>query len=183
MKFKRLKEMLQNKKGMFSIEYAITLMIFLMILTFTLDFAVISVKRNSMSQFSQTVVRQVRVQSGLERTMPDNFPGTESTYVTTDQIRDAFFNKLQGLGLDSDGAEMVIEGINTSGSKQTWTISEGSLPNVLLDYQSPFTVKLTFKYRWGFFSSFMTSDPEKKFTVKSTGITEYNRDADQWEDE
>lgn len=175
--------MLQNKKGMFSIEYAITLMIFLMILTFTLDFAVISVKRNSMSQFSQTVVRQVRVQSGLERTMPDNFPGTESTYATTDQIRDAFFNKLQGLGLDSDGAEMVIEGINTSGSNQTWTISEGSLPNVLLDYQSPFTVKLTFKYRWGFFSSFMTSDPEKKFTVKSTGITEYNRDADQWEDE
>ena len=179
---KQIKEKLKNKKGMLSIEYMISFLVFLVLLTFTVDLAVLSVKRNQMTKFSQTVVRQIKVQSGALATMPTNFAGSDSSYVTSSDLTSAFTRKLTDLGLSTANASIVIEGTSRTGSPRTYTFQPGRTASADLKYQTPFTVTLKFKYKWGFFSSFLT-DSEGMMTVVSSGYTEYNQNADQWEGE
>ena len=179
---KRIKERLKNKKGMLSIEYMISFLIFLVLLTFTADLAVLSVKRNQMTKFSQTIVRTVRTQSGLMWEMPTNFPGSKDSYVTSSEVANAFLKKLTDLGLPTTDATIVLEGTNIHGQQKTYTIKPGQEASANLKYQTPFTVTLKFKYKWGLFTSFMKNN-EGMLTITSSGYTEYNQNSDNWEGE
>ena len=179
---KRLKEKLKDKQGMLSLEYAISFLIFIVLLAFTVDLAVVSVKRNQMTKFSQTVVRQIRTQNGFLKTMPKNFPGSEASYVTSTDIMNAFTKKLEALGLSTTDATMVIEGTSDTGHPRTYTFQPGKVMGASLKYQTPFKLTLKFKYKWGLFSSFLT-DSEGMMTITSSGYTEYNEDLDVWEGE
>lgn len=173
---------LKDIKGMLSLEYAISFLIFLILVAFVADLAMISVKRNQMSRFSQTIVRQIRVQSGFLHQMPLNFPGSSATYVTDTGIMNSFTEQLRALGLSTTDATMTLEGTNVAGVKQTYVLKPGSTVPAELKYQTPFKLTLKFKYKWGLFSSFLT-DSEGMLTITSNGYTEYNANADSWEGE
>ena len=177
---KHIKEKIKDKKGMLSIEYMISLLIFLTLLTFTVDLAILSVKRNQMTKFSQTVVRHIRTQSGLMWETPTNFPGTDDTYLTSSEAANAFRQQLVNLGLPTSDAVMILEGTNIHGAQRTYEIKPGQEASANLKYQTPFKLTLKFKYHWGLFSSFMT-DNEGTLTISTSGYTEYNQNADVWE--
>lgn len=172
---------LRNEKGFYSLEFLGGMLIFLMTLLFLMDLIVVSLQRYQVQSFLNEYARVVKIQSGVEDSMPIGFYGTNGTYATSSELLTLITDHLNSMNINTDNLEVWIEGVNESGDTVRHIL--GTEGGVKLGYRTTFTLGVNFDISWRLIGYFVPGDMTTRQTIRVTGVTEFKRDYDSWEAE
>lgn len=182
MRLRRLNSLtLKNQKGMFSVEYVMSFLIFILLFSFIFDLTLIVAQRNRATNILQSMVRVVQVQSGLETTVPTYFPSVGNSYLTTSDFIENSHQLFSNVGIDDSTIQIELSGISAEGSDVSTVIESGT--DVQLKYKTPFTLKLSYQYSFSIWSQFVPGLESCEQTLTSVGLAEYKQNFDEWEGE
>lgn len=167
---KKIKERISNKKGMSTIEFAISLMVFILIFSYIFDLVLITYNQYSISEQTTQIARQIAKQSGCLRITPYNFPGGEKNYYSTTELYNIMNEKMTKLGITEDKWDIVIK---TNGKSFTLTPTS---PGFNTEYGEYISVETIYNYEWGLWSQFLPKAVEGKTVVNRGAFSEYNHD-------
>ena len=157
-----------NKKGFFSIEFTIIMLIVATVIAFMVDVTIIGVQRANMSRELQSLVNLVEKQSGIQGTMPAGFPGQTDTYYTPsrfvsllEEIKEN--NSLTSLSVTINGREITDR------------------TEFVFNHKETFEMKMEYGTSWGFLSKLIPSvSSDKIYSQQAIGFTEFKGDYDIW---
>ena len=175
------KKVLKEKRGFFTIEYVMSLLIFIILFSFVYDLTLIVVQRNRATNVLQSMVRVVQVQSGLEPTVPTYFPTVGNSYLRSETFLNNSKRLLSDLGINPDSVVVSLSGTSIDGSSLDAEVKADS--NLQLKYKTPFTVKLTYRYQFTIWSNFVPGLNDCEQTLTSVGYAEYKQNYDEWDGE
>ncbi|MFJ8531099.1 hypothetical protein [Bacillus sp. NPDC094106] len=168
---KRFKNLRRNKKGVASIEIAISAMLFIMAVGAFIDLSAILSKINSVSSTNAYVARVVGAQGGIRTRAPENF---REEYISSKSLYENVKNSLERSGLKESDWVMYIDGQKLTKNTNT----------LLKDRGKDITIKLEFDLEWSLLSNFIPGEfknhkvsertVESSFKVRTEDIkTEY----------
>lgn len=172
---------LKNKRGMLMIEYVMSFMIIVMLISFLYDLTLVVVQRNRAMTVLQSMARVVQVQSGIEPTRPTYFPTTGDSYLRSSVFMQRATALLEGTGIDSTGISIEITGTNLSGSSVTEVVDAHT--DLQLKYKTPFTIKLTYEHQFTLWAQFIPGLERVQQEITTVGLAEYKQNFDNWEGE
>jgi hypothetical protein len=159
-KRQRLKGLKKDKKGVMAIEIVIGMFMFLMVLSFMTDVALLTWKFNVVAQTNSYLARTVGVQGGLMNQTPINFPGGDTAYITRSEMDKNIADNFKKAGIvdkysysltdyDADYGEMITTEIKAT---YTWSLISNFIPGDMdNEISSKRTVMSEFKYRYDTF--------------------------------
>ena len=172
---------LKNKRGMLTIEYVMSFMILIMLISFIYDLTLVVVQRNRATSILQSMTRVVQVQSGVERKIPDYFPSVGNSYLKSDVFEANSKRLLEAVGIDPKTVVVEIIGTSANGTPINTVVTPVS--DIQLKYKAPFTVKLTYRYSFSLWSQFVPGLENCEQVLTAVGYSEYKQDYDKWEGE
>ena len=150
----RMKEKIQETKGVMAIEIVIGMLMFTLILSFLVDISILTWKFNVASQTSTHIARNVGLQGGLLASTPYQFPGGDAQYTNQSEMQ-----------------QYVKKNMNQAG------IEDGDyryrLSRTTAKYGQPITVTVDIEYSWELLSNFIPGNLNQTVTSKRTAISEY----------
>lgn len=172
---------LKNKKGFITIEYVMSLLIFVLLFSFVFDLTLLTVQRNRATNILQSMVRVVQVQSGLETSTPANFPSIGNSYLTTSTFIANSKTLFSDVGINPDTVKIELSGTLSNGNPVSTELSPTT--TIQLKYKTPFTVRLTYDHSFSIWSHFVPGLRSCEQTITSVGLAEYKQNYDIWEGE
>lgn len=163
-KRERLKSLKKDKKGVMALEIVIGMFMFLMILSFMTDVALLTWKFGVVSQTNSHIARTVGVQGGLLNSTPENFPGGSSTYITKTEMDDYIKKNFKMAG--------IHEGEYSY-----------SLSNYQADYGEMITTSVSVDYEWEMLSNFLPGNLKQDITSNRTVMSEFKYRYDSFKGE
>lgn len=176
----KIKKELLNKKGMSTIEFAISLMIFIFIFSFIFDLCLITYNQYAVSEQTTQMARQIAKQSGLESATPQYFPGGNNNYYTSSEIYDIMKRKMNNLNVSEDDWNIAIKYEDKSNASQIqikqFNLTSENLNNfnVRTNYGDFITIEVTYNYTWGLWSQFIPNIVKGTTVVERSAFSEYN---------
>lgn len=172
-----IRKTLANKKGMSTIEFAISLLVFIMLFSFVFDLFLITYKQYAIAEQTTQMARQIAKQSGVEASTPYNFPGGDENYYTTTELYQTMDKKMSKLNISKSDWSIVIKTLDKSQpsgfQKKQFTL----IPNhsgIRTNYRDYITVEVTYNYKWGLWSQFIPGEVRGKTVVERSAFSEYN---------
>lgn len=162
--FSRLKGFKKNKKGVMAIEIVIGMFMFLMVLSFMTDVALLTWKFNVVAQTNSYLARTVGIQGGLLNSTPINYPGGDSAYLTYSEMSAKIEGNFKKAGIKP--GEYAF-----------------SLSNTKADYGEMITTEVKAKYKWTLISNFIPGDVTNDVTSKRTVMSEFKYRYDNFKGE
>lgn len=172
---------LKNKKGMISIEYVMSFLTFIILISFVYDLAIIVTQRNRAVNVLQDIVRVVQVQSGVETSTPTYFPTVGNSYLRSDVFVSRAQSLFANLGIDPDTVVIEIVGTDLNGNPITREVTPNQ--SIQLKYKTPFTVRVSYNYSFSIWSNFAPGFNDCQQSITSTGLAEYKQNFDNWDGE
>lgn len=131
----RLVNQLKERKGSIVVMEIVTLFIVVIAFAMLADLIMLSTQYLHLSSMANQISRTVAIQSGIQPTVPHNYPGGASGYYTTHRM----LQYLQTYALDIGllNPYIRIDGI---------TINSGTTRTA--NYGSPMTVEVGAEYQW-----------------------------------
>lgn len=175
--FKKIKKIIANKKGMSTIEFAISLMVFIMLFSFIFDLILITYKQYAVAEQTTQMARQIAKQSGCKNSTPYNFPGGAENYYTTTELYNIMKNKMNKLNIPESDWKVVIKTTDKTqpshlqDKKFTLTSNHTGWNTNYRDYVA---VETTYNYKWGLWSQFVPTVVKGKTVVERGAFSEYN---------
>lgn len=163
-KRQRLKGLKKDKKGVMAIEIVIGMFMFLMILSFMTDVALLTWKFGVVSQTNSHVARTVGVQGGLLNSTPNNYPGGSTAYISRGEMNDYIEKNFKMAGIH-DGEYSY------------------SLSDYQADYGEMITTTVKVDYEWDLLSNFLPGNLEQDITSKRTVMSEFKYRYDSFKGE
>lgn len=157
-----IKSRTKKKKGNASILTFVQMVIIVFVFAFTLDLIVVANQYMFNSRLTNEVARQIAIQSGIERSTPQYFPGGNDAYATTREI----LNKLE----DAYGEEGIEEfHLSVNGVEITPTTS------LSVDKGEKLIVEVAMGYKWTSTQVFMPNLEDARYlTSKKVVYGEYH---------
>ena len=177
----KIKKKLANQKGMSTIEFAISLMVFIMLFSYIFDLCLITYKQYAVAEQATQMARQIAKQSGVERTTPFNFPGGDENYYTMTELYDIMNRKMGNLNIPESDWNVRVSVVDKSqpsqSQKRTILLQKNpgqNTPNLRTNYRDPISVEVTYDYSWGLWSQFIPGIARGTTVVERSSFSEYN---------
>lgn len=186
----KIKQKIQDKKGMSTLEFVICMLIFVMVTAFIVDLFIVTYKHYEVSANCTKAARVLAIQGGLDNELPENYPGGASNYMTNREFKtylDELATQVQGdvgdfkvyIGYSYiDNYDNVITQENkliyTFSHKSDGTVSKTYFPQrFLLPYGS--VIDLTFEYTYEFWytNRWFEDIARYKFHSNKSIVSEY----------
>lgn len=174
---RKLLSKIKEKRGSNTIEYAIALLIFVLLFAFFVDLALITWKFVVTSQVANSSIKILDVQSGVTTTIPSGFPGNKG-YVTSSELYNNIQKKLKDAANIEDFT-VTLKGYDKNGGGTSTTVL-GPNTQFKVDYRGRIQMEIQVKYRWGFTKIIPGLDAEKNIVAVRSGITEFKYNYDKW---
>lgn len=176
---KKLNKKLKSKKGFNTILNAISLFVFIILVAFFVDLATITWKSIVTTQLTNDLTRTLCVQSGVQTSVPPNFPGGQNNYTTSSQLYNDLKTQLKDKANITD-FKVTIKSYDKNGkSNRTTVLNSGTQLNV--DYRGRVQVQMETHYTWGFVGNFIPGlKQDKDFNAIRSGVTEFKYNYDEW---
>jgi len=153
------KKINKEKKGASAIEIVAGMMMFLVIMSFMVDIAMLTWKFQIISQTNTYIARTVGIQGGLLVSMPDGFPGGNESYITYSEMESKVKNNMNKAGIEEYSFNVTPGEIDYGDSIDTrvvaeykWQLTSNFIPGEITnDIKSDRTVFSEFKYRYDSF--------------------------------
>lgn len=172
---------IKNTKGASSIEFVISLFVFIMLFSFMFDLFLLAYKQYSVSKEANSIIRILSIQSGTLPSTPLNFPGGNNNYLTTIEMNNRIKDKFNGIGITDYTVKVKAEDKSLPSGERVMTLP--SLVGIKTDYRDYIKLEITYNYKWGLWSQFIPGDLEGKMNVSRTGFSEYKFDNTDWDGE
>lgn len=185
---KKLQHKVQEKKGSAVIEFAIGLMIFVILVSFTVDLLLVGSKRFNIGQEATDVARVLAKQGGVLKTTPDGYPGGDEAYLNASEMLAQVERRMQSSGLGSydEGIwSVTLTEYDTNGNQiRTGTLSPDTHFDV--DYMHSMDVRINASYSWKLMNVIFGRDSQNSKAdvgAKRHAVSEFKYDFDTWEGE
>lgn len=171
----RLSKYIANKKGMSTIEFIISFMVFIMLFSYIFDLCLITYKQYAVAEQTSQIARQVSKQSGCEKVTPFNFPGGNENYYTQLELYRIMERKMNNLNIPATDWNIIVKTKTASGGIKQVTLTNSTANNgIKAQYRDFITVQVTYNYEWGLWSQFVPGTIEGKTIVERSAFCEYN---------
>lgn len=177
----KIKKKLANQKGMSTIEFAISLMVFIMLFSYIFDLCLITYKQYAVAEQATQMARQIAKQSGVERTTPFNFPGGAENYYTVSELYSIMERKMGNLNIPNSDWTVKVSTVDKSQPSQMQNKNlilvknpGANTPNLRTNYRDPISVEVTYNYTWGLWSQFIPGIAKGTTVVERSSFSEYN---------
>ena len=157
---KNLKSYLTNKRGVASIEIAISAMLFIIAVGAFIDLSAILSKINSISTTNAYVSRVIGAQGGVSTRQPENFKGE---YINSKELYQNVKNSLGRSGLKESDWTMYIDGRKLTNNT--------NVP--LKDFGKEITLTLESDLKWDLFSNFIPGEVTNHQTSERTVVSSF----------
>jgi Flp pilus assembly protein TadG len=160
----RFKALKKDKKGVMAIEIVIGMFMFLMIVSFLTDVALLAWKFNVVAQTNSYLARTVGIQGGLLSSTPDNFPGGDSAYVTYGEMKAKIEENFKKAGI--------------APGEYSFSVSPSQA-----DYGEFITTEIRAQYKWSLISNFIPGNLTNTISSKRTVMSEFKYRYDDFKGE
>jgi hypothetical protein len=160
----RLKGFKRNKKGIMAIEIVIGMFMFLMILSFMTDVALLTWKFNVVAQTNSYLARTVGIQGGLLSSAPYGYPGGDAAYISYSEMKAKIEDNFKKAGIAPSDYSF-------------------SLSTTQADYQEPITTRIEVKYKWSLISNFIPGSLTNTVSSTRTVLSEFKYRYDEFKGE
>lgn len=172
----KFKRKFLDKKGMSTLEFAICLMMFIIIFTFLADVFLIIYKQYAVTSATSEISRQIGVQGGIAPQIPENYPGLEKNYLSYKELN-KWVSDINNSYFKEDGeAYVLITYYKDPNDPTTKVTIDPRTANeaIYLPYGSYLSVTTYYPVRWTYWLSwFGGDDGENMASVTKDYITEY----------
>lgn len=172
---------LKECKGISSIDYIISFLVFILLVSFVFDMFLIGYKQYQVSRVATTLVRDMAKQSGLKSTVPYNFPGADNNYMTTNEAYNYISTEMKNMGIDTWNTQVTMT--NRSDKKSYSFTLANNYPGYNTDYRGEISITINYDYKWGLWSQLAPGITGGSRTVTRTGFGEYKHDYTSWKGE
>ena len=176
---KKIKKRLVNQKGISTVEFVISFLVFIMLFSFIFDLTLITYKQYVISEQATQMAYQIAKQSGIEKTTPYNFPGGAENYYTTTELYNVMERKMSNLQIPSSDWSVVISSEDKSAPSyaqlKSFTLAQNH-SGLRSNYRDYISVKVTYNYKWGLWSQFVPGEVIGTMVVERHAFSEYNHD-------
>lgn len=162
------KQILKNNKGITSFEAVVGLMIIFIIIAGIVDFSNSNVQLSNVSNVTDYISRIVSEQGGISNTRPSNY--YDDIYTTSSQAFNYINNHLANNGITD--WELTI---TTQNRDYQFSANSNIGP---LAYDTPVTVKLTFKHHLKLLNGFLSLGDMNKTSTRYIKTTLHPRSSD-----
>lgn len=180
-KISLVRQKINEKRGMITIEYVMSFLIIIMLISFIYDLSLVVVQRNRVATILQDMTRVVQVQSGVETSTPTYFPTVGNSYLKSEVFVRNSKLLLKDVGIDPNTVTIEIIGTSVTGNPIDQVVDPYS--QIQLKYKTPFTVKLTYRYGFSLWSQFIPGLSNCEQSLTSVGFAEYKQNYEEWESE
>ena len=177
---KKVKNKLKCKKGMSTILFVISLLVFIMLFSFVFDLFLITYRQYEVSQKTTMIVRQLAKQSGVSYKTPLNFPGGSKAYMSSQKMIDSFDKTFTGLEVPKEDWKVQII-IPSKNGENYYDLTPYS--DIETDYRQGIGIKLTYNYTWGLWSQFTPGIVKGQTVVEKFAFSEFKHDYSSWQGE
>jgi len=168
--YKSLKRKTKDKKGATAIEIMIGMIAFIIVLCLLVDLMVIGWKFAVISQTNSYVTRTAGLQGGILAKAPSGFPGGNTAYISSSEMKTKISNKFAGAGVKSGEYTVKVNGYN---------VGNGSSTNEI-DYRGTITTDIEVKYKWDLSSNFIPGAIQKTISSSRSSMSEFKYRYDEW---
>lgn len=169
--FSKMRKTLKNKKGSISINYLVSFLIFLVVVSFMFDMFVLSYKQFMINKECTAISNQIGHQSGIMNTTPFNFPGGDESYVTVKELYDNVDSFMRRFEVKDWSVE-----ISSEGKENHYLLLDPSSSGFNCDYGDYILVKINYNYKWNLWSNVISRNLESSYVMKSNATGEYLHD-------
>ena len=174
---------IKNTKGASSIEFVISLFIFILLFSFVFDLFFIAYRQYAVSKEANNLIRIVTTQSGVLKNAPNNFPGGDDNYLTVKEMSDRIKDKFSGMGITNYNVAISAESDIMPGVEKIILLPNVSSSGIQTDYRDYIKVSINYEYKWGLWSQLLPTELKGNMTVSRTGFSEYKFDYNDWDGE
>lgn len=175
----KIRKKLVNQKGISTLEFVISFLVFIMLFSFIFDLTLITYKQYAISEQATQMAHQIAKQSGIELSTPYNFPGGGENYYTTTELYDVMERKMSNLSIPSSDWSVVISSKDKSAPSyaqiKSFTLARNHT-GIRSNYGDYVSVKVTYNYKWGLWSQFVPGEVAGTMVVERHAFSEYNHD-------
>lgn len=181
--WKRFSDKLKEEKGSSVIEFAIALLMFVLLVAFFVDMLTIGGKRFLIAQETTTISRVIGVQGGVSSAVPTGYPGGDRSYLTSLELYKKINDKMADTNIQTDEWTATLTEYNTQGQ----IIRELQLTpqtDFRVDYMHSMDIAISASYQWtlmNFISGGMLNDAS--VGAKRHTVSEFKYNFDEWEGE
>lgn len=168
--FKRFKEKHNGKKGITTIENVVNVMIFLIVLALLVDLLILGWKFSVISQTNSYVTRTAGLQGGILSSAPAGYPGGNTAYIGTAEMKDKIDSYFSGAGFEAGDYEVRVNGRNVSSGYSTGEI----------DYRENISTEITVDYEWQLISNFVPGNLKQSIESTRGSVSEFKYRYDTW---
>lgn len=179
----KIKNYIKNTKGASSVEFISSLFIFVMVMSFVFDLIFIGYKQFAVSIESNKLIRILNTQSGSMTSVPANFPGGSSNYITVSKLSKMVDDKMDNLGINDYTFKITAEDPTAPGGERYIYLPNSNSQGIKTDYRGYISIEIKYKYKFNIWSQFIPGNLEGNATVSRSGFAEYKFDYNIWDGE
>ncbi|WCF11732.1 hypothetical protein NDS46_30780 (plasmid) [Paenibacillus thiaminolyticus] len=165
-----LKKIRGNRKGSMAIEIVYGCFLFLMVFSFAMDIVMLGWRFSVISQTNSYIARNVGLQGGVLRSVPDGYPGGKDAYLSVDELLEGIERNFEKAGIANEDYKITINDIPI--------VKGGS--GLKVDYRKEMQITVEVEYEWVFLSNFIPGELKNWITSKRSVMSEFKYRYDEW---
>jgi hypothetical protein len=180
---RKIREKLKNREGSSVIEFAIGLMLFVLLTAFLVDMLMIGSKRYLIARETTEVSRLIGIQGGVSSAVPTGYPGGDRAYLTSLELYKQINERMEQSKIQNDEWKATLSEYNKSGQKIR-EIELTPTTSFQVDYMNSMDIKIGASYHWNLMSIITGGalDVAEVGAVRHT-VSEFKYNFDEWEGE
>lgn len=168
--YKSLKKATKDKRGSMAIEMMIGMITFIIVLCFLVDLLMLGWKFAVISQTNSYVTRTAGLQGGIMASAPNGFPGGDTAYISSSEMRADIEKSFSGAKIDASKYSVIVNGADLSKGGSTGEV----------DYREPIDTSIQVKYEWELISNFIPGKLGQTLSSKRSAVSEFKYRYDEW---
>lgn len=173
-----LKNKSKSKKGASVLEFAMGLLIFVLLFAFAVDIIMITTKQHTVSQTANQIARQIAIQGGVKQSAPTGYPGGDKAYMDSKEMVVYLQEEFKDAGIAPTEWKLELEGFSPSGHPVgVRSLTNGT--NFEVDYQNLFEFEIEYQYKWNIIGQIippmgkMSTSVQKRSAISEFKYTNY----------
>lgn len=181
--WKRITDKLNENKGSSIIEFAIALMMFVLIVAFFVDILTVGGKRFLIAQETTKISRVIGIQGGVGSAVPVGYPGGDRSYKTSLELYKQIDEKMKSTNIERDAWSATLTEYDKNGQviKEVLLTPQTSFR---VDYMHSMDIEISASYSWKMMNVItggLLNDAN--VGAKRHTVSEFKFNFDEWEGE
>lgn len=180
---KKIRGKLNNNRGSAVIEFAIALLILVMLIAFVVDILIVGNKRFIVAQETTEIARVIGLQGGVSSIVPAGYPGGNNTYLTSSEMYKQIEEKMKDSKIKNDEWTATLTEYSKTG-QAIRRVTLNPRTTFKVDYMNSMDIQIEASYNWTLMSQISGGLlDEANVGAKRHTVSEFKYDFDKWEGE